>query len=115
MPAGGEEALLLPPSGRCRAPIFEEVPVDVSGTSFNRMADLRRKRPDDGQRRSGDDTWSSSEDTSRPGTGSGNPFTDDDDDNEYHLLVKTAFNQSVSVGLSTGASQESVRAIRVRV
>ena len=53
------------------------------------MADLRRKRPDDGQRRSRDDTWSSSEDTSRPGTGSGNPFTDNDDDNEYDRLVKT--------------------------
>merc|ERR1719458_2328882 len=76
LPAGGEEALLLPPpNGHRRKPLFEEVSVDVSGSNFDRMAELRRKWQDGSK--SGDDTWSSSEGTSRPGTG--NPFTDDDD------------------------------------
>ena len=41
---GGEEALLLPPpnNGRRKQPLYEEVSVDVSGSSFNRMAKLRR-------------------------------------------------------------------------
>ena len=41
---GGEEALLLPPpnNGGRKQPLYEEVSVDVSGSSFNRMAKLRR-------------------------------------------------------------------------
>ena len=43
LPSGGEEALLLPPpNGRRRQPVFEEVSVDVSGSNFDRMAELRR-------------------------------------------------------------------------
>ena len=43
LPAGGEEALLLPPpNGHRRKPLFEEVSVDVSGSNFDRMAELRR-------------------------------------------------------------------------
>ena len=41
--SGGEEALLLPPpNGRRRQPLYEEVSVDVSGSNFDRMAELRR-------------------------------------------------------------------------
>ena len=43
LPSGGEKALLLPPpNGRRRQPLYEEVSVDVSGSNFDRMAELRR-------------------------------------------------------------------------
>ena len=51
------------------------------------------RRWQDGSK-SGDDTWSSSEGTSRPGTGTGNPFTDDDD-NLWVLLTKLLSIQSL--------------------
>ena len=56
--------------------------------------------------KSGDETWSSSEGTYRPGTG--NPFTDDDnDDNEYVLLARFCYELKAPIlGLSLRVSQQ---------